>query len=277
MVFIEKSHMKRQIINPHLFEIPKVKIVIGRTDFILEKCKRKKVLHLGCVDEGLTVERINTGSLMHIQIMKISREVLGIDKSKEGIRLLQNEGINNIILGDVEHLDSIKELQGEIFDIILATEIIEHLNNPGLFLQSAKTLFSQNTDMILTTPNAFRFTEFGYNFKGYEFVHPDHNYWFSWKTLSSLLIKNGYVINEILTYSFTDHKTPILQKAIGKILCKKNILKEKIVDKDLSKKVQVNMLGNRVKNIVDILIKRYLYKRNPFFADGLIFIVKPKG
>jgi len=263
--------------SPYLFKVPKVNIIKGRIEFVLKKCKEKKVLHLGCVDEGMTKERIKNGMLMHLQLIRVTEQVWGVDKSKEGIKLLTQYGIKNLIYGDVERLDSIKELQGKKYDIILATEIIEHLNNPGLFLQVVKTLFSSNTEMILTTPNAFRFTEFGYNFKGYEFVHPDHNYWFSWKTLSSLLTKNGYIINEILTYSYTDHKIPILQKAIGKILCKKNILKEEIVEKKLSKKIQVNKLSNRVKNIVDILIKRYLYKRNPFFADGLIFIVKPKG
>lgn len=268
--------MKRQIINPHLFKVPKVKIVTGRIKPVLERCKGEKVLHLGCVDEGLTVERIKNGTLMHLQLMKVAKEVWGVDKNEEGIKLLQKEGIGNLILGDVEHLDSIKELQGESFDIILASEIIEHLNNPGLFLQSAKILFSPNTEMILTTPNAFRFTEMSYNLKGYEFVHPDHNYWFSWKTLSSLLIKNGYAINEILAYSFVDYEVPICKRAVRKILGRKNISKGKIIKGNTSEEEPVGWLGNKIKATANILIRRYLYKRNPFFADGLIFIVKPK-
>jgi len=203
--------------NPHLFKVPKVNIVKGRIEFVLDRCKDKKVLHLGCVDEGLAKERFQKGLLMHLKLMKVAKEVIGVDISKEGIKFLREQGINNIIYGDVEHLDSIKKLQGKNFDIILASEIIEHLNNPGLFLQATKTLFSPNTEMILTTPNAFRYTEFAYNFKGYEFVHPDHNYWFSWKTLSTLLKKNGYVIKEIYAYSFIDHEISILKRVIKKI------------------------------------------------------------
>ena len=206
--------------NPYLFKIPKVKIVKGRIDFILEKCKGKNVLHLGCVDEGLTIKRFKKGQLMHLKLMKVAKEVIGIDISKEGLKFLQEEGINNIIYGDVEHLDSIRKLQGKKFDIILASEIIEHLNNPGLFLQSAKKLFSTNTKMIMTVPNAFRITGRIDYIKGYEFVHPDHNYWFSWKTLSALLKKNGYVINEICTYSFVDYKKSILKMVIKKIFSK---------------------------------------------------------
>jgi len=270
--------MKRQIINPHLFKVPKVKILKGRIEFVLQKCKGKKVLHLGCVDEGLTMERIRNGTLMHLQLTKIAKEVWGVDKSERGIKLLQNEGISNLILGDVEHLDSIKELREENFDIILASEIIEHLNNPGLFLRSAKTLFSPNTEMILTTPNAFRFAEVSYNLKGYEFVHPDHNYWFSWKTLSTLLTKNGYVINEILAYSFIDHKTPIFKKVAKKILGRgKGYNNGKVIQRGTFKRTSLIGLSNKIKAMTNILIRRYLYSKNSFFADGLIFVVKPKG
>lgn len=134
---------KIQVNNPHLFKVPKVNIVKGRIEFVLEKCKDKKVLHLGCVDEGLTIERFKKDQLMHLKLMKVAKEVIGIDVSKEGIKFLQEEGINNIIYGDVEHLDSIKKLQEEKFDIILASEILEHLNNPGLFYNLQKNYFPQ--------------------------------------------------------------------------------------------------------------------------------------
>lgn len=177
----------------------------------------------------------------------------------------------------MEHLGSVKELQGENFEIILASEIIEHLNNPGPFLESAKTLFSPNTEMILTTPNAFRLTEMSYNLKGYEFVHPDHNYWFSWKTLSVLLTKNCYVINEILVYSFVDHEMPIFKRVIKKILGRKKGRSNRDVTRgDRSKKGISVGLGNRMKTMIDILMRRHLYGKNSFFADGLIFIVRPE-
>ena len=174
---------------PFLFRVPKVKTVIGRMDFVLQRCKGKKVLHLGCVDEGLTQERIKSGSLLHIRLMGVAKEVWGVDISAEGIKILREYGIDNLVIGDIEHLDQIEELKQQTFDIFLATEVLEHLNNPGLFLQSAKRLFSPNTVMIITVPNGLRLTGLGYTLRGYEFVHPDHNYWFSYKTLDTLLKK----------------------------------------------------------------------------------------
>lgn len=262
--------------NLYLFKVPKVNIVKGRIEYILEKCSGKKVLHLGCVDECLTIERMKQGTLMHLQLLKVVNEIYGVDISEEGIKRLQNEGINNLILGDVEHLDSIKELQEKDFDIILATEIIEHLNNPGLFLQSAKALFTSKTEMILTTPSTFRFIGIRYHFKGYELVHPDHTCWFSWKTLSTLLTKNGYVINEILAYSFIDPNQSILKRVIEKILERnKGKNDREMICEDTSEKRSAG-LGEGMKAIKDIFIRRYLYKHNPFFSDGLIFVVKPK-
>lgn len=39
------------------------------------------------------MERIKNGTLMHLQLIKVAKEVWGVDKSKEGIKLLQEEGI----------------------------------------------------------------------------------------------------------------------------------------------------------------------------------------
>jgi len=93
-----------------LFQVPKVEIVIGRMDFVLEQCKGKKVLHLGCVDEGLTKERIEKGELLHTRLMRVAKDVLGVDTSSEGIELLKQHGIDNLVVGNIEQIDQIEEL-----------------------------------------------------------------------------------------------------------------------------------------------------------------------
>jgi len=158
---------------PFLLQVPKVKTVIGRMDFVIDRCKGKRVLHLGCVDEGLTQERIKSGSLLHTRLMGVAKEVWGVDIGAEGIKLLREHGIDNLVVGNIKQLDQIEELKQQNFDIILLTEVLEHLNNPGLFLQSVKKkLFSPDTVMIITVPNGLRFTGLGYTLRGY----PDHNY-----------------------------------------------------------------------------------------------------
>jgi SAM-dependent methyltransferase len=53
-------------------------------------------------------------------------------------------------------LDLNKEFSKKIrweFDLILAVEVIEHLNNPSNILQEAKKLLSNNWVLLITTPN----------------------------------------------------------------------------------------------------------------------------
>ncbi|GEM_PF-542413 len=270
---------KKDLDNPHLIRLPKdIEIVIGRTAYVLEICRNKRVLHLGCVDEGLTKERLEAGTLLHMQLLSVAKEVHGVDVSEEGLNLLRQAGIPNLILGNVEQLDQIPELRGEKFDVILATEIIEHLNNPGSFLQSAKHFFHENSIMVITTPNAYRITGFGYRLKGLEFVHPDHNYWFSWSTLASLLSKNGYQIIDVRLYSFIDYKRPLIRSLVRRTVKKKS--SRPATNKKAGCAPATSFLSRRkiirgIGSVVQILGRRLLYKLNPFFADGLIFVVKP--
>jgi len=220
--------------------------------------------------------------------MNVAKEVWGVDISAEGIELLRKHGIDNIVVGDVEHIDQIEELKQQKFDIILATEVLEHLNNPGIFLQRVKKLFSSDTVMIITVPNGLRLTGLGYTLRGYEFVHPDHNYWFSYKTLETLLEKNGYQIDEMLVYSFFDYTTPLLKKISEKISVFHSskaklegistMLNETKEKGGAENRQQQNILKSSlslIKWMLEYLIRRYFYHRNPFFvSDGIIVVVK---
>jgi predicted TPR repeat methyltransferase len=194
---------------------------------------------LGCVDEGFTEEGLRRGNFLHSRLLAVTESLWGVDISERGIKTLQGIGIPNLIVGDVEKLNTLTSLQNEKFDIILAGEILEHLNNPGLFLQSVKSLFFPETKMIITVPNSFRLNQFWYSLFGYEAVNPDHNYWFSQKTLSTLLEKNGYIIDEISVYQYS-YSRPTLKK------------------------------------ILNLLVNSPFYRLNCFFTDGLSFITRPK-
>ena len=132
---------------------------------------------------------------MHQELSRITKEVWGVDISESGITFLKSKGINNLFVGNVEKINELTELYSKKFDIIVASEIIEHLDNPGLFLESVKDFFGKDTEMIVTVPNAYRLSSIREMLRGKEYVHPDHNnYWFSYKTITGLLKKHGYEI-----------------------------------------------------------------------------------
>lgn len=258
--------------NDFTFRVPQVRIEKGRYHFILERCKGKRVLHLGCVDEGLTEMRAQQGTLLHLQIEQVASEVWGIDSSQTGIALLRKYAKGECIEGNAEHLEVIPQLQKQKFDLIVATEMIEHLDNVGLFLESVRTLLDPQTMMILTTPNAFRLNAVPYNVRGLENVHPDHNYWFSWKTMNTLLTKHGYLVQEEAVYSYGVFNWSTFAKEIMSLV-------GKIVGKRIPTSIEDDCSKSFSHSVFDLLgfpIRWMLYRLNPFFAEGLMFVVRQK-
>jgi 2-polyprenyl-3-methyl-5-hydroxy-6-metoxy-1,4-benzoquinol methylase len=84
------------------------------------------------------------------------------------------------------------------FDVIFAGDLIEHLSNPGLFLQSARKHCADSGTLILTTPNCFNLFNIAEKFSKREpTVNHDHTCYFNSKTLSQLLGKNGWHVERV--------------------------------------------------------------------------------
>lgn len=172
--------------------------LVNRIEFILNKSKNQRVLHLGAVDR-LDPSKFPIAYL-HREITKVAESVVGVDLDKEGIELAKEDGIHNVIYGNVEEMDNIP--LNEKFTLILATEIIEHLSNQGKFLEGIKRFFTPNTEMIITTPNSFSFQRFIPTlFLRKEIVHPEHTCYYSYNTLKNLLERHGYIIKEFYGYT----------------------------------------------------------------------------
>lgn len=188
--------------NPYT-RLPRVPVVRGRHEFVVERCRGRRVLHVGCVDSGLLEERYRAGELMHLRLSAVAAEVWGVDNDAEGIAFLQARGVPNLFHADAGAFSQHEALRGQVFDVIVATELIEHLANPGSFLEDVRALLQPgHTQLIVTVPNAFRIDTLLWMLRGIEFVHPDHNYWFSYSTLTHLLQKHQLQVNEVLVYSF---------------------------------------------------------------------------
>lgn len=179
-----------------LHDLPGKIELIDRDNFILDNCRNKKVLHLGCTDGKALKEKIDKNSLLHIKIKDVARDLWGIDIDGVGIKKMQDLGISRLILGNIEQIDKIRELEGENFDVIIAGEIVEHLDNVGLFLEKIKKLFSKNTVMIVSIPNCYSLQHFLFVFFKKELVHDEHNCSFSFVNLMNLFEKFSYTIKE---------------------------------------------------------------------------------
>ena len=187
------------------FKLPKS--IVKREEFILEKCKNKRVLHLGCAAYPFTRENIESGKFLHSKITDVADSCVGVDLNAEAVKDLREQwGYENVIVGDAERLD---ELGLDPFDLVVAGEIIEHLNNPGLFLKSAWAVMKDESELLITTTNAFCLRRILRVVFGKESVHPHHTYYFSHITLRSLVTRFGYKQEEAHSY-FAANKSPLL-------------------------------------------------------------------
>jgi 2-polyprenyl-3-methyl-5-hydroxy-6-metoxy-1,4-benzoquinol methylase len=195
---------------PHLVPVPRLPIVHGRWEFVINLCCGKNVLHLGCSDAGLTNIRLKSGALLHSRLAQVAAGLWGVDSDERGLQALRAFGFTNLVQADLEGEDWPTRLHGQYFDVIVATELLEHLNNPGLFLQRTGKLFMPGTIMVLSVPNGLRLSGRFKLLHGYEEVNPDHNFWFSYSTITTLLRKNGYGIVDLVGYSYFDHRASLI-------------------------------------------------------------------
>ncbi len=168
---------------------------VDRIEYLIEQSRSKRVLHLGCSDWPMTEEKIAGHALLHDRLAQAAQTLTGLDASPEGVELLRHNGYADCFVANVEKMD-VPELNGRVFDVIIAGELIEHLSNPGLFLQQVRRFMTPETALIITTPNAYCLFRVLRYFFGLEMVHEDHNFYFSPRVLEHLLVQNGMRVVE---------------------------------------------------------------------------------
>jgi len=94
--------------------------------------------------------------------------------------------------------EEIKFPQGS-FDVVLASHLIEHLNNPASFLTEANRVLKEGGHIFITTPNISGFQARLYKGRWRSAIF-DHLYLFSVRTLSKMLKKAGFKIESICTW-----------------------------------------------------------------------------
>ena len=177
--------------------------LVQRVDYLLDACRGRRVLHLGCTNWPYTDAALGDGSLLHLRLREVASELHGLDADAEGLRRLADRGITHLHQGDLEALDRVP--LDAAFDVIVAGEIIEHLANPGRFLAGVRRLMRPGTSLVITTVNAycgFRMALYGLRGRGgrQEPVHPDHVAYYSYATLTHLVERAGLAVDEVSFY-----------------------------------------------------------------------------
>jgi hypothetical protein len=183
---------------------------VDRVSFVKENCRGKNVLDLGAMDETAYAAKQGRGTWLHEEIAEVAEQVVGIDSSPflppDGIRTGRNSVIRT---GDSMELDECLRSNNFVPDVIVAGELIEHLENPLLFLKNVKAIDKlKGKTLIMTTPNATAIHNCLIGLLSRESTHQGHLCILSFKTLCTLCIRSGFEGWEIFPYfaRFTEMK-----------------------------------------------------------------------
>lgn len=103
------------------------------------------ILDVGC----------GTGISITMPLGKEGYNILGIDIDNESIEYAKSYNIYSNVSFKCCRVEEIKEK----YDIIIASEIIEHIQDPVKFLESLRDKLNDNGIIIITTPNGYGWSE----------------------------------------------------------------------------------------------------------------------
>lgn len=115
---------------------------------ILERCRDRKVLNVGA---GGGIHGYLPGkpeSWLHHRLLSVAQSVTGIDVDEDSVRYAQQHGYD-LLVADCEDSPF-----NTMFDVIVISDVIEHLNSPGRALAHLSKFLDRGGSLILTTPNA---------------------------------------------------------------------------------------------------------------------------
>ena len=169
-----------------------------RNAFLVDRARGKRVVHVGFVDE-LMATKLAAGVWLHGQLAEVAESLVGLDTAEDGVAWANEHGFEAHVV-DAQSSDAVAALGLEPADVVIAGEIIEHLDAPGPFLRAMRGLVRPDGELVLTTPNAYRLLNFMAPLSGSGLVHPDHTSWQSPRTLRTLLERSGWEVEGMAYY-----------------------------------------------------------------------------
>ena len=163
-----------------------------RMSLAVRLAKGRRVLHVGCVDEGMA-----SRETLHHKLDKVCKVLIGVDTAPRGIEFAGSFPKREFFDLDFQ----IHRWRFDIpaaLDLVVCTEVLEHLDAVGPFLRNLRSVGARA--YLFTVPNAFSEQHAEYiggtagcpTAECAELVHPDHRCWFSPYTLENCLKHAGY-------------------------------------------------------------------------------------
>lgn len=125
----------------------------------------------------------------------LPKNTFGLDISKTLLSNLKNIVSTPLVCGDATRLP----FKNNSTDVIICTDVLEHLHNPELCVSECSRVLKQDGTFIVNVPNGYNLIEAIYDFvreDGYEHVQR-----FSFRKIKTLLENYGFKIKNVTTLS----------------------------------------------------------------------------
>ncbi|HXY92580.1 MAG TPA: methyltransferase domain-containing protein [Acidimicrobiia bacterium] len=165
--------------------------LVDRFDFLREVCSGRRVVHVGFVDAGCADANTEAGAWLHAHLDRAAQELVGLDVDAPGVERARSQGYHAFAV-DCRDTAAVQALGIPKGEVVVAGEVIEHLDDAGAFLEGLHALVVDDGVLVVTTPNAVGWVNAFASLANYEVNHPDHVTMFTCRTLDAMLRRHGW-------------------------------------------------------------------------------------
>jgi SAM-dependent methyltransferase len=165
--------------------------LVDRFAYLCDLATGRRVVHIGFVDTGCQMLNEQSGAWLHEHLARAASELVGLDLDTAGVEDARGRGYAAHAV-DCRDVDAVRALGLPPADLVVAGEVIEHLDDPGSFLDGLHALVAPGGLLVVTTPNASGLVNTAALLGNLEVNHPDHVVLYSCTTLDTMLARHGW-------------------------------------------------------------------------------------
>jgi 2-polyprenyl-3-methyl-5-hydroxy-6-metoxy-1,4-benzoquinol methylase len=141
-------------------------------------------------------------------------DAYGIDLSPVAVKWAAERHPGRVFCGLLEEVPEIQEQQ---YDVIFGSHLIEHLTEPGAFLESASRLLRPGGLIVLVTPNIGSLLARVSGSRWVSFKIPEHVSYYDHTTIATLLTRGGFAV-EAIDPAYQYYTLPFVTSRVRELL-----------------------------------------------------------